>query len=97
MPICFHPAEAIAAVILAETLTFGVRISLWERICLGRRWEEVVTEFVAIRIKIGGQDGTAITASPEYKDCKRAASEHGVAVRHVHESAAALFFRKESR
>jgi len=84
-------AEAIATVVLAETSTFGVRISRWERICLDRRWEEVVTEFGKIRIKIGERDGGVITASPEYEDCKRAAAEHGVAVRHVHESAAALY------
>jgi pyridinium-3,5-bisthiocarboxylic acid mononucleotide nickel chelatase len=90
-------AETIAAVILAETSTFGVRISRWERLCLDRRWEEVATEFGVIRIKVGERDGRVITASPEYDDCKRAAAEHGVAVRRVHESAAALFYRKESR
>ena len=84
-------AEAIAAVVLAETSTFGVRISRWERICLDRRWEEVVTAFGKIRIKIGERDGRVITASPEYEDCKSAAIEHGVAVRHVYESAVALF------
>jgi uncharacterized protein (TIGR00299 family) protein len=82
--------EAIAAVILAETSTLGVRISRRERICLERRWEEVVTEFGAIRIKIGEQNGRVITASPEYEDCKKAALQHGVPIRHVHESAAAL-------
>ncbi|MCX5821525.1 MAG: nickel pincer cofactor biosynthesis protein LarC [Deltaproteobacteria bacterium] len=89
--------EAIAAVILAETSTFGVRISRCERLCLDRRWEEVVTGFGVIRIKIGEREGSVITASPEYEDCKRAAAEHGVAVRHVHESATALFNRKEGR
>ena len=84
-------AEAIAAVILAETSTFGVRISRWERICLDRRWEEVATEFGTIRIKIGERDGRVITASPEYEDCKRAAIEHGAPIRRVHESAAALY------
>jgi uncharacterized protein (TIGR00299 family) protein len=87
--------DAIAAVILAETSTLGVRISRWERICLERRWEEVVTEFGKIRIKIGERGGAAITASPEYEDCKRAAAEHGVPLRHVYESAAAL--RKTGR
>jgi uncharacterized protein (TIGR00299 family) protein len=84
-------AEAIAAVILAETSTFGVRISRWERLCLDRRWEEVLTEFGVIRIKIGERNGRVITASPEYEDCKRAAAEHGVAVRRVHEIAAAAY------
>ena len=82
--------EAIATVILAETSTLGVRISRWERICLERRWEEVATEFGRIRIKIGERGGRVITASPEYEDCKRAAAAHGVPLRQVYESAAAL-------
>jgi uncharacterized protein (TIGR00299 family) protein len=84
-------AEAIAAVILAETSTFGVRISQWERLCLDRRWEEVVTKFGVIRIKIGERDGKEITASPEYEDCKRAAIEHGTPVRRVHETALTVY------
>ena len=67
-------SEAIAAVILAETSTLGVRISRRERICLERRWEEVVTEFGVVRIKIGERAGRVITASPEYEDCKKAAT-----------------------
>ena len=31
-------AESLAAVILAETSTLGVRMSRWERVCLDRRW-----------------------------------------------------------
>jgi hypothetical protein len=84
-------AESIAAVVLAETSTFGVRISRWDRICLDRRWEEVVTEFGAVRIKIGQRNGREIQASPEYEDCRRAATEHGVAIRRVYESAMILF------
>ena len=84
-------AEAVAAVILAETSTFGVRISQWERLCLDRRWEEVVTEFGVIRIKIGERNGRVITASPEYEDCKRAAIEHGTPVRRVHETALTVY------
>jgi pyridinium-3,5-bisthiocarboxylic acid mononucleotide nickel chelatase len=82
--------EAIAAVILAETSTLGVRISRWERICLERRWEEVATEFGIIRIKIGEREGKVITTSPEYEDCKRAAAEHGVPVRRVYDTAVAI-------
>jgi uncharacterized protein (TIGR00299 family) protein len=84
-------AEAIATIILAETSTFGVRISRWERICLERRWEDVVTEFGVIRIKIGERAGRPITASPEYEDCKRASIEHGAPIRHVHETALTVY------
>ncbi len=80
-------AESLAAVVLAETSTLGVRMSRWERVCLDRRWEEGVTEFGTIRIRIGERDGRTITASPEYEDCKRAAAEHDAAVRQVYESA----------
>jgi pyridinium-3,5-bisthiocarboxylic acid mononucleotide nickel chelatase len=84
-------AESMAEIVLAETSTFGVRISRWDRICLERRWKEIATEFGTIRIKIGAKNGRTITASPEYEDCKRAAAEHGVPVRRVHETALACF------
>lgn len=84
-------AESLAAVVLAETSTLGVRMSRWERVCLDRRWEEVVTPFGKIRIKIGERDDKTITASPEYEDCKRAAAEHDVAIRQVYESAMVLY------
>jgi pyridinium-3,5-bisthiocarboxylic acid mononucleotide nickel chelatase len=80
-------ADTLAAVILAETSTFGVRISRWERMCLDRRWQEVVTEFGVIRIKIGERGGRVLTASPEYEECKRAAAKHGAPIRRVHEAA----------
>jgi|WetSurMetagenome_2_1015567.scaffolds.fasta_scaffold169272_1 pyridinium-3,5-bisthiocarboxylic acid mononucleotide nickel chelatase len=83
--------EAMADIVLAETSTFGVRISRWERLCLDRRWEDVETEFGAIRIKIGERKGRMITASPEYEDCKKAAAEHGVPLRRVHESALTVY------
>ena len=84
-------AQSLAAVVLAETSTLGVRMSRWERVCLDRRWEEVVTEFGTIRIKIGERDGKTITASPEYEDCKQAAAEHDVAIRQVYENAMVLY------
>ena len=84
-------AESLAALVLAETSTLGVRMSRWERVCLDRRWEEVVTGFGTIRIKIGERDGKTITASPEYEDCKQAAAEHDVAIRQVYENAMVLY------
>jgi hypothetical protein len=82
--------EPLISAILAETPTFGVRISRWERTCLERRWEEVATPYGTVRIKIGERNGRTITASPEYEDCKRAAAAHGIPVRQVHEAALAL-------
>ena len=83
--------ETMADIVLADTSTFGVRISRWERLCLDRRWEEVETEFGMIRIKIGERNGRPITASPEYEDCKRLAAEHRVPLRSVHETALTVY------
>jgi hypothetical protein len=84
-------AEALVSIILAETSTLGVRMSRWERVCLDRRWEEVVTPFGTIRIKIGERNGNTVTAAPEYEECKRAAAKHDVAIRQVYENAIILF------
>jgi pyridinium-3,5-bisthiocarboxylic acid mononucleotide nickel chelatase len=84
-------AQTMADIVLAETTTFGLRISRWERICLERRWEEVITEFGTIRIKISERNGRIVTASPEYEDCKRAAVEHGAPFRRVHETALIIY------
>jgi hypothetical protein len=82
-------AEALAAIVLEETPTFGVRMSRWERRCLARRWEEVATPYGPVRIKIGERQGRVLTAAPEYEDCKKAAAGHGVPIRTVYESARA--------
>lgn len=89
-------AEAMAGIVLAETSTFGVRISHRERVCLERHWEEVTTEFGTIRIKVGELRGKAVTAAPEYEDCRKAAAQHSVPVREVYESAAARYRTKRS-
>ena len=83
--------QTIAEIVLADTSTFGVRISGRERICLDRRWAEVETPFGKIRIKIGRRSGRETTASPEYEDCKRAAIKHGAPLRRVYDTALAAY------
>ncbi len=88
-------ARRIADIILAETSTFGVRMSVSQRICLERHREEITTEFGTIGIKVGKKDGIIITASPEYEDCKRAANEHAVSIRLVYEAAVNTYRRQK--
>lgn len=88
-------AEALAAIVIEETPTFGVRISRWERRCLARRWEEVATPYGPVRIKIGERQGQPVTAAPEYEDCRKAAGEQGVPVRRVYEAALTLYRNRE--
>lgn len=73
---------AIERLIFTETPTFGIRRRVVERSKLRRRLETVTTAFGPIRIKVGECHGS-VTTSPEYEDCRKAAAEHGVALREV--------------
>jgi uncharacterized protein (DUF111 family) len=81
--LCNHDkTPAMEAIVFAETPTFGVRKHTVSRATMRRRYETVTTPFGAIRIKLGERVG-AVTASPEYEDCKAAAQQHGAALRDV--------------
>ncbi|HEY3297314.1 MAG TPA: nickel insertion protein, partial [Armatimonadota bacterium] len=83
--------DDVAAVVLSETSSFGVRISPAERRCLDRKWETAATPYGDIRVKVGSIKGQEITASPEYDDCRTAADAHKVPVRKVYEAAIRAF------
>lgn len=82
--------ERVNRTIFAETTTLGVRYSDWRRDCLEREWITVETEFGAVRVKVGRQEGELRTATPEYEDCRSRAAEAGVPVKQVQAAAAAL-------
>ena len=92
-----HKAQELAAIILRETSTFGVRMSQKERICLKRRNEQVKTEFGAIRIKVGELNDQAMSVSPEYDDCKKAAIEHNVPIKLVYEAVQVAYKLKQEK
>ena len=87
------PADAAEAerLIFTETTTFGVRRRTCTRTKLLRRHETVETPYGPVRIKLGERDGRAVTASPEFEDCRRAAEAHHVSVRHVMAAAETLY------
>ena len=84
-------ARSLAEILLSETSTLGVRVVQADRLCLARRFEEVETDFGAIRIKIGELDGRVVNAAPEYEDCRRAADDRGVPVKQVYDAAVAAY------
>ncbi len=80
--------EELAAAIFAETSTIGLRFHAVERLKLAREVREVDTRFGRIRVKVSGGSGAgAMTITPEYDDCRRAANEHHVALREVIDTA----------
>lgn len=80
--------ERIAEIIFAETSTIGLRFHVVSRMKLHREMLEVDTRWGKIRVKMSGANGHApTTISPEYEDCRRAATEHKVALRDVIDAA----------
>ncbi|MEW6268821.1 MAG: nickel pincer cofactor biosynthesis protein LarC [Thermodesulfobacteriota bacterium] len=81
--------ERIAAVLLRETTTIGVRTHAVERLVLPREQQTVATRFGAIRVKVVTLPDGSRRAAPEYADCRRAAREHGVPAARVYAAALA--------
>lgn len=75
--------DRLADIVFMESTTFGMRLSRVERLCLDRRVEEVRTPYGEISVKIGIWKGRAVSISPEYEDCRRAALEHGAPIAEV--------------
>jgi uncharacterized protein (TIGR00299 family) protein len=76
-------AEAMAGLLFRETTTLGMRRREEQRMVLDREIRVVETVYGQIRVKLAGANGVRYNAMPEYEDCRRAAREHGVALRQV--------------
>jgi uncharacterized protein (DUF111 family) len=76
-------AEAVAAALLRETTTLGVRHYDVARLERPRRIVEVETRYGRIPVKVGGGAFGPPQVKPELDACARAAKAHGVPVREV--------------
>jgi hypothetical protein len=70
--------EELAALILRETTTLGVRFHTAERRVQAREWVEVTTKHGVVRVKTA-PDGFA----PEYEDARRIAKETGLPLKQI--------------
>jgi uncharacterized protein (TIGR00299 family) protein len=80
-----RPADrsALASLIFAESTAIGVRSQEWDRLLLRREQRRVETPFGRIRVKcVTGVEGS-VQFSPEYDDCKKAATRSGAPLRDV--------------
>lgn len=75
-------AEAIGAVLLANTTTIGVRRWLAQREVLPRRSESVETSLGTVRVKIV-ESPAGTRARPEYADCARIAAQRQLSLLEV--------------
>jgi uncharacterized protein (TIGR00299 family) protein len=82
---------AVAAAILRETTTIGVRYAARDRTILARSIREVPTPYGPIAVKIAADGDTVMNAAPELDACVAAARRHGVPVKLVFAAAQAAF------
>lgn len=88
---------AVAEVLFAETTTIGVRSHAVMRSKRARRMIEVATPYGPIAVKIADGDGAPALVVPEYESCRRAAEQHGVALRMVYAAAHAALANRAAR
>ena len=83
--------DQVAAAILRETTTIGVRYAARERTVLARSVREVATPYGPIPVKVAAQCDAVWNAAPEFEACAAAARQHGVPVKRVFAAALAAF------
>lgn len=81
-------AEAVMALLLAETTSLGVRFHTVERRKLERSVLRVETVYGAVQVKVGHL-GERRRYAPEYEDCARLARQHQVPLLQIYEAARA--------
>ena len=75
--------DALSEILFRESTTIGVRYHEMSRERLARDWVTVETSAGDVRIKIARRGGCVMNAAPEFDDCVRLATEHGLSVKHV--------------
>jgi uncharacterized protein (TIGR00299 family) protein len=80
-------ADGVAALLLQETPTLGVRRQVLSRTKADRKVRSVQTPWGSVRVKVKLLEGQAVAASPEYDDCARIAAQAGIPLVEVMEAA----------
>ncbi|WEK56272.1 MAG: nickel pincer cofactor biosynthesis protein LarC [Candidatus Cohnella colombiensis] len=70
--------------LLAETSTFGVRRSRWQRKVLERRWIQVDTPYGIVRVKQAWDKGRIVHQTPEYEDVAQTARSSNISLEAVY-------------
>ncbi|MBN2414699.1 nickel pincer cofactor biosynthesis protein LarC [bacterium] len=77
--------EELSSLIFRETTTFGLRVSeVKKRMTLSREFIYIDTAWGTIKTKVRILDDYRKSAFPEYEDCRKAASEHGVPIQKIY-------------
>lgn len=81
--------ESLAAVLFAETSSFGLRVLPVDRMYVEERREAITIGKLKVGVRLGYVAGRLVTVSPEYEDVRRVAAAVGRPARVVYEAAQA--------
>jgi uncharacterized protein (TIGR00299 family) protein len=82
-------AASLQTLLLRELPTLGVRTRTEQRTILDREHRTIATPYGPIRVKLGSSHGEVLNATPEFEDCRKAASKHSVPLKQVQQAALA--------
>jgi pyridinium-3,5-bisthiocarboxylic acid mononucleotide nickel chelatase len=89
-------ADALAALVLTETTSLGVRFHPVRRQALDRRSERVETPWGEVAVKLGLRDGQVVNVAPEYEACRALATAKQVPLKEVYLAALTAWRRQRS-
>jgi uncharacterized protein (TIGR00299 family) protein len=89
-------AQKLSKIIFAETTTLGIRMREERREVLMRRAVAVNTPWGEVRMKVANLNGTVTNYAPEYEDCRRIASEHGVPLKTVMQEVMRIYLDQQN-
>ena len=79
--------DEVLSIIFSESTTIGVRIQRLDRAVLERDILQVETKFGRVNVKVSKLGEKITNISPEYEDCKKAASEYNIPLKEVYDEA----------
>jgi uncharacterized protein (DUF111 family) len=88
--------ETLTSRIFEETTTIGVRFYPTQRRVLERDIVIVESEFGKVGVKVSRLNGKIVNFSPEYEDCRQAATRHTVPFKWVQSRVIQQFLNQHS-
>ena len=88
--------EKLRTLLFRESSTLGVRSRRERRYAVARHFENVITPWGEVRMKVASLNGTTSHYAPEYEDCRRIAVTQHVPLKTVMQEAIRLYLDREN-
>lgn len=87
----------VEEVIFSETTTLGIRYMHASCHRLAREFEQVLTRWGLLTVKVGYHQGELVQYAPEFKECEQIAKEHQVPLKQVYEEVRMQFIQQKQK